>query len=525
MRVRSTIPGLREGLEIVEVQGKSYLEDAVRRVRVPLDDLSVRICEALSGGPMTPAELTARVGAGRLEGYERVSLLNRHVMLRTPRAAQSLKAHVEAEDRPPPADGSLVHRADLRHSCTGCGACCTGTDLGPLSDEDVARIQAVDWSPHLPPEVTPDQWIVEVELRGGGVTRLLGRRQDRCVFLRDDNKCTIHAVAGAAEKPLMCRQFPHLFTREPQSPSIHVGFATECRSWHVAKVHGATVEDSHDDLWKILEEKGSAIVLKAPFSVWDGLDWTWEAWRDVRDAQLERLRAASGFPELVEGIVEPVLTTLATSMDPHEQDEFFSTRAGWGIPAPPGGSLTGRGAFEAFQEASRSVDAVLGGGLAQLAERYEGAGEVQMGRRHLALSEAVHHLFSGQGAPPALTTEAAFEVWRDMALAAVDQHQIVQGDSILFETAKLAFKLILARHDCHWGVSDGMRARVDDQDVVDRMVRVTKMLRGALVSALLRRSRKEMVALFLFNTSVFVRGQAPRALGLEGATRLPGELR
>lgn len=525
MRVRSTVPALREGLEVVELRGRSYLEDPIRRVRVPLDDLSLRICEALRGGPLTPAELTSRVGAGRLESYERVALLNRHVMLRTPRAAQSLKLHGMKDQRLAPADGSLVHRADLRHSCTGCGACCTGTDLGPLSDEDVARIEAVDWTPHLPPEVTPDQWTVEVELQGGGVTKLLGRRNDRCVFLRQDNQCTIHAVAGAAQKPLMCRQFPHLFIREPESPSIHVGFATECRSWHVAKIDGASVEDSHGALWEILEEKGSAIVLKAPFSVWDGLDWAWATWRDVRDVQLERLKTATEFAELVDGIVEPVLQALVNSMSPHEQDEFFATRAGWGIPAPPGGSLTGRGAFEAFQEASQSVDAALGGGLDQLSERYSSAGELQMGRRHLALSDVVHHLFSGQGAPPGSTTPAAFEIWRDMALAAVDSHEIVQGDSILFETAKLVFKLVIAHHDCHLSVSDSMRARVDDNDVVDRMVPVTKMLRGALVSALLRRSRKEVVALFLFNTSVFVRGQAPRALGLEAVTRLPGELR
>jgi len=525
MRVRSTVPGLREGLEIVEVKGRSYLEDPIRRVRVPLDELGARICEALRGGPLTPAELTSRVGAGRLESYERIALLNRHVMLRTPRAAQSVMLHETTEQRLPPADGTLVHRANLRHSCTGCGACCTGTDLGPLSDEDVARIQSVDWSPHLPPEVTPDKWVVEVELQGGDVTKLLGRRHDRCVFLRDDNKCTIHAVAGAAQKPLMCRQFPHHFIREPESPEIHVAFATECRAWHVAKVDGASVEDSYGALWEILEEKGSAIVLKAPFSVWDGLDWSWKTWRGVRDVQLERLATASEFSELVDGIVEPVLQALADSMSPHEQDEFFSTRAGWGIPAPPGGSLTGRGAFEAFQEASLSINGALGGGLAQLAERYEDAGELEMGRRHLALSDAVHHLFSGQETPRALTTPEAFEIWREMALAAVDGHEIAQGDSILFETGKLVLKLVLAHHDCHLGVSDGMRARVDDHDVVDRMVRVTKMLRGALVSALLRRSRKEVVALFLFNTSVFVRGQAPRALGLEAATRLPGELR
>ena len=209
----------------------------------------------------------------------------------------------------------------------------------------------------------------------------------------------------------------------------------------------------------------------------------------------------------------------------HEPDELFSTRAGWGIPAPPGGSLTGRGAFESFQEASQRLSEVLVTGLSELAERYAEASEEAMARRHQALSVSVQRLLSGQTAPPAATTPEAFEIWRDMALAAVDSHEIARGDSILYETARVVLKLVLAHHDCYVGISDGMRARVDDNDVVDRMVRVTKMLRGAVVCALMRRSRKELVALFLFNSSVFVRGQAPRALGLEAATRLPGELR
>ena len=121
--------------------------------------------------------------------------------------------------------------------------------------------------------------------------------------------------------------------------------------------------------------------------------------------------------------------------------------------------------------------------------------------------------------------EAGVKLSNKVEVSALDSHEIARGEAILYETARLVFKLVLSHHDCHQGVSDGMRARVDAHDVVDRMVRVTKMLRGALVSALMRRSRKEMIALFLFNSSVFVRGRAPRALGLDVATRLPGELR
>ena len=148
-----------------------------------------------------------------------------------------------------------------------------------------------------------------------------------------------------------------------------------------------------------------------------------------------------------------------------------------------------------------------------------------MGRRHRALADSVAHLLSGVVAPPAASDPVALDLWREMAVAAVDSHEIVRSGSVLEGTAALVFKLVLARHDCLLGVSDGLRARVEAHDVVDRMVRVTKMLRGALVSALLRRIRSDLVALFLFNASVFARGTAPRALGLDAATRLPGALR
>ena len=94
------------------------------------------------------------------------------------------------------------------------------------------------------------------------------------------------------------------------------------------------------------------------------------------------------------------------SMSLHEPDELFSTRAGWGIPAPPGGSLTGRGAFESFQEASQRLSEVLVTGLSELAERYAEASEEAMARRHQALSVSVQRLLSGQTAPPAARASA-----------------------------------------------------------------------------------------------------------------------
>jgi Fe-S-cluster containining protein len=522
VRDRSLIPALRGGLDLQEKDGGWILEDGTRRIRLPLDALGAEICSALLEGPTTPNKLMARVGSGRMELYERVALLNRHAMIATTRATNSVARHAQAAALEP-LDGSLRHDAGLRHTCQGCGGCCTATELGPLSADDVARILAVDWSPHLPESVTPEDWLQEVEMQGGRMVTLLGRRDDRCVFLRSDNKCTIHAVAGAAQKPLMCRQFPHFFVQVPESPAIHVSLATECRAWHLARVEGATIEEATPELKTLLEERGSALVLRAPIEVWDGLDWSWKTWSAVREEQLDRLRIASDFPSLIDGITEPVLAALGASMDPHEEEEFFATRAGWGIPAPP--ALTAGGALAEFKRSSATVDGVLTAGLIELADRYEESGELGMARRHRALGDSLAHLMSGQTTPPAECPPEALEIWREMALAAVDSHEIARADTILHGAATLVLKMVLARHDCRLGVSDGLRARVEAHDVVDRMVRVTKMLRGALVSALMRQVARDLVALFLFNASVFAHRRAPRALGLDGSTRLPGALR
>jgi hypothetical protein len=302
-----------------------------------------------------------------------------------------------------------------------------------------------------------------------------------------------------------------------------VALATECRAWHLARVEGATLEQAAPELETLLSERAAAIVLRSPMEVWDGLDWSWERWSAVRMDQLERLRSASNFADLIDGIAAPVLAALGTSMAPYEDEEYFATRAGWGIPAPP--SQTDKGALSEFRRSCGHVDGVLTAGLVELADRYEEADELGMARRHRALGDSLAHLMSGLAPPPALSSPEALEIWRDMALAAIDSHEIARADTVLHGAATLVLKMILARHDCHLGASDGLRARVEAHDVVDRMVRVTKMLRGALVSALLRRVARDLVALFLFNASVFAHGRAPRALGLDGSTRLPGALR
>lgn len=88
-----------------------------------------------------------------------------------------------------------------RFACQGSGACCEGYRLGPLSDDDVARLAGLDLAA-ASAHVVGRGWHDE------GGDRYLDKRDDRCVFLDDERRCGLHARFGADAKPAFCRLYP-----------------------------------------------------------------------------------------------------------------------------------------------------------------------------------------------------------------------------------------------------------------------------------------------------------------------------
>lgn len=88
-----------------------------------------------------------------------------------------------------------------RFGCQGSGSCCQGYAFGPLTDADVATLDALDLAtafPHVGSQY------VETTERG----RYLRRHGERCVFLTDERRCGLHAAFGSEAKPGFCRLFP-----------------------------------------------------------------------------------------------------------------------------------------------------------------------------------------------------------------------------------------------------------------------------------------------------------------------------
>ena len=275
MRERVTIPPLRDDFRVKRAGSERFaVEDAALRVRVPVDPLGLAVLQELADGSRGPGALCKAVSAPRIEVFERVALLNRHLLLDTPRANAQVELHAAAASEAlwPRADSDAAPLAtppDLVHGCVACGACCTGTDVGPIPDEDVARVCELDWTEHLPDGVTPDDWFQHLEDRTGAPITLLGMRNGRCVFLGDNKLCVIHRVAGPQQKPVICRQFPYTFTRTPRG--IDVSFSMECRSWWRARQQGSPVSEDEPAIRLLLRQGAPVLDLPMPVPVWDGL--------------------------------------------------------------------------------------------------------------------------------------------------------------------------------------------------------------------------------------------------------------
>jgi len=247
------VPPLREGLAIVEheeaggpviriVEGTSgrgirldprgrevaQLLDAPQPFEVLLDRI------AKTGRPMAP-EALRRV----LRAFEGLGLLA---------AAEPGPSGASAGTHGEPVP--LLIPEDMRFTCTGCGSCCLGVNVGPVGAEvahgirgRIADLAAEDGATGRAPffSMVPegeDEEVLVCQTRNGG-----------CTFLDPDGLCRIHRRLGAAAKPVICRLFPFRFVWTPDG--VRVGLQLECRDILRAST-GQKVREQEAELREVL---------------------------------------------------------------------------------------------------------------------------------------------------------------------------------------------------------------------------------------------------------------------------------
>jgi Fe-S-cluster containining protein len=171
------------------------LDDRVYGRRIDLGPATAALAAALDGRPRDALldELGRAHGRARVESMLRRFLLLGLVEEASPGTTARLAAIRSGEARLLP---SVL--AGSRFGCQGSGACCRGHRLGPLADEDVARLESLGHG----------EAVITLERDDGGSARYLRQVEGRCLFLEDDDRCGLHRRHGADSKPGFCRLYP-----------------------------------------------------------------------------------------------------------------------------------------------------------------------------------------------------------------------------------------------------------------------------------------------------------------------------
>lgn len=194
-------------------------------------DAAALLAQLAPPHPHAASTVCAALGWSPQKLYDQLHTLTGFALLEGARADR-LRAAQQPPDTPQKPTSSLPLRfeAGLKHTCQGCGGCCTASDIGPVMPNTVQRILKEDWSDALP-VTTPTEAFQPITF-GRQTVYVMNRHQDTCVFLDEQVRCRIHARMGGDAKPLPCRQFPWRFVRV--GDHIDVSLYTECRSWWAA---------------------------------------------------------------------------------------------------------------------------------------------------------------------------------------------------------------------------------------------------------------------------------------------------
>lgn len=159
-------------------------------------------------------------------------------------------------------------------SCSGCGTCCS-IPIVPVTDSDIKRLvkttgkKASDLVKfYSPSEMEFDEDAeVWIRLKQGKRAMGLRRKNEKCIFLDDTNRCTVYQ-----SRPMTCRTFPYVIDfNDDGSIEVSLNDIVDCKciklpDSDLIEVIAYTVsEDQEDDAyfkkirnWNLKNQPGGA---------------------------------------------------------------------------------------------------------------------------------------------------------------------------------------------------------------------------------------------------------------------------
>lgn len=460
------IPAPRDDLEVTGDSAARDIEDPVTGHRTRLGPQGAAVWGALSEGADDVEALEAATGLDPGTLAWRLRQIDCALVLDSPRwrAQRALFGpRPDRAERPP-----LRMAPELRHRCVGCGSSCHAVHVGPVP---LATHLAADhhglWR-DVPGASSAGDLFVQV-----GEQRFMARRDDACVVLRPDGRCAVHAAAGAAAKPGVCRQFPYTLTRT--ADAIHVGLQMECRSLAESLASGRGDAGVDADLAALVGEDAQIYDLPVAVPLAPGIfvdAGELLAWlRPVAD----RITAAAGLPwgALMDDVCAEALPFVAARA--RLVDDAWCPDVD--VPAPAAAADLLRGA--------------LTDGLEALVDAASGAGkpfDAALARHVLSALPAAF----GEALPTVSWHPDAVTLLHTAVAADLQGLEVVRDRDLLFGLGRLRLTLTLAETVARRRALTVARRVVRAQDINDAIVAVTRALRTTPLVAALRAHAAEV---------------------------------
>ena len=254
--VSDLLPSLRPTLQLApsapEETHAAVLVDPELGRRLRLDARGYQVAQLLDR-EQTLDELAERMGS-EVAAVRKVIGLFQDLHLLDTDATRAFVDASKACDRwqsAHPSEVPLLIREDARFSCTMCGGCCGGHNIGPIQEDVLAGL--ADKMAALQQKTGSKKGLfARFPVQTGARIQeqvVCHSQGGSCVFLTDEQRCLIHQEYGGDAKPRVCRLFPYEFIATPTGVAVSV--SPECRGFADARA-GASLVDQEAELRELL---------------------------------------------------------------------------------------------------------------------------------------------------------------------------------------------------------------------------------------------------------------------------------
>lgn len=196
--------------------------------------------------------------------------------------------------------------ADLRWSCHGCGKCCSsGLELGPVEPDVIEGLVNSDIEKRWP--AASGGFHDTLTDAQGQPYHVLRQNDGRCVFLRPDDLCAVHALLGPESKPGFCREFPYLFVDDPKGTVAVIRPA--CGSFPKSFLDGDEVGPELDSVARVRRATPRYRWSPEAVTVLPGLAVSADNWLQLETPLLEGLAMHPAAPTVSVARIRAALTT------------------------------------------------------------------------------------------------------------------------------------------------------------------------------------------------------------------------